>query len=179
MDELSALYRRYAPDVFRFALYLSRDRDEAEDITSETFVRVWASPEPIRMATVKGYLLTIARNLYLQRVRRSRRHVQLEDELPDPRPDPLVQAERSSEVGAVLAGLERLPETDRAALLMRAVHDMPYQEIARSLGITLAAVKVKIHRARLALLGLRDAEPHRAGGPQSGPAGGRDHERHA
>jgi len=64
-DDFHALYVRYSPDVFRFALYLSGDRHDAEDITSETFVRAWTAPGPIRAATVKGYLLTIARNLFL------------------------------------------------------------------------------------------------------------------
>jgi RNA polymerase sigma-70 factor (ECF subfamily) len=49
-----------------------------------------------------------------------------------------------------------LPETDRAALLMRAADEMPYEEIARSLGISVGAAKVKVHRARLALARLRN-----------------------
>ena len=63
----------------------------------------------------------------------------------------------NAELRAVLAELQKLPEVDRAALLMRAVEEMPYEEIARALGITLAAVKVKIHRARLALAHIRGA----------------------
>jgi RNA polymerase sigma-70 factor (ECF subfamily) len=55
----------------------------------------------------------------------------------------------------VLAGLQELREIDRAALLMRALDSMPYEEIARALGISLASAKVKIHRARLALAGIR------------------------
>jgi RNA polymerase sigma-70 factor (ECF subfamily) len=156
VDEFSILYRRYAPDVFRFALHLSRDRHEAEDITSETFVRAWTSPEPIRLATVKGYLFAIARNLFLQRLRKRRRHVALEDELRDPAGDPLARVEQSSQVRVVLDGMQRLPEIDRTALLMRARDGMAYAEIARALGITLASVKVKIHRARIALLALKD-----------------------
>ena len=157
MDEFSALYRRYAPDVFRFALHLSRDRHEAEDITSETFVRAWTSPEPIRLATVKGYLFAIARNLFLQRQRKRRRNVALEEELRDPGQDPLARVEQSSQIHAVLDGVRRLPEIDRSALLMRARDGMAYAEIAQALGITLASVKVKIHRARIALLALKDA----------------------
>jgi sigma-70-like protein len=45
------LYARYAQDVYRFALYLSGDRHEAEDITSETFVRAWTATVPIRTWT--------------------------------------------------------------------------------------------------------------------------------
>src|ERR1700693_6583661 len=83
MTGFSALYKKYAPDVYHFALYLSGERGEAEDITSETFVRAWTSPEPIEMATVKGYLFTIARNLFLQGLRKKSRHVPLDDDLRD------------------------------------------------------------------------------------------------
>src|ERR1700735_4719864 len=155
MTDFTLLYRKYAPDVYRFALYLSNERGEAQDITSETFVRAWTAPEPIRMATVKGYLFTIARNLFLQGLRKKSRQVELEDQLRDPQPSPYAQAEQKEELEAVLAGLQKLPEIDRAALLMRAFDEMPYEEIARALGISLASVKVKIHRARPALGDIR------------------------
>jgi RNA polymerase sigma-70 factor, ECF subfamily len=157
MIDFSSLYRKYAPDVYRFALYLSSERGEAEDITSETFVRAWTSPEPIEMATVKGYLFTIARNLFLQGLRKRSRHVALNEGLRDPQASPYAQAEQKEKLDSVLAELQKLPETSRAALLMHAVDGMQYEEIARVLGISLAAVKVKIYRARLALAGIRSA----------------------
>jgi len=157
VTDFGELYRDHAPDLFRFALYLCGDRGEAEEITAETFVRAWTAPGPIRMATVKGYLFTIARHLFLKARQRRSRQVELDDTLHDPRPGPQAAAEQDSELRAVLAALQKLPEVDRAALLMRAGGEMPYEEIARALGISLAAVKVKIHRARLALAHIRDA----------------------
>ena len=157
MSDFSTLYKQYAPDVHRFALYLSGQRADAEDITSETFARVWASPEPIVMATVKGYLFTIARHLFLHGLRKSSRHVALEEDLPDPHMGPAGQVEQDSRLEHVLGELQLLPEASRSALLMHALDGMAYEEIARVLGISLAAVKVKIHRARLALAGVRDA----------------------
>jgi RNA polymerase sigma-70 factor (ECF subfamily) len=158
MDDFSALYGKYAADVFRFALYLSGDPSQAEDIASETFVRVWASSEPIHLATVKGYLFTIARNLFLQGLRGKSRHVELDSDLRDPQASPYLQAERKEELHAVLAGLQKLPEIDRAALLMRALDGLAYEEISRALGISLASAKVKVHRPRLALAGIRHEE---------------------
>jgi RNA polymerase sigma-70 factor, ECF subfamily len=155
MTDFSALYKKYAPDVFRFALYLSGNRSQAEDITSETFVRAWTSPEPIEAVTVKAYLFTIARNLFLHGLRRESRHDQLSRELPGEQPSPYVHAEQKEEFWAVLSGLQELPEIDRAALLMRALDGVPYEEISRALGISLASAKVKIHRARLTLAGIR------------------------
>lgn len=156
MTSFGELYVRYAPDVFRFALYLSGDRHEAEDITSETFVRAWSATVPIRTATARGYLLTIARHLFLQGLPRKSRHSELDEQMRDPRPGADLQAEVSSELQVVLARLQRLPEGDRAALVMRAMDEMPYEEIARVLGISLAAVKTRIHRARVALATIRE-----------------------
>jgi len=120
-------------------------------------VRAWTSPEPIEMATVKGYLFTIARNLFLQGLRKKSRRVPLDDDLRDRQASPYVRAEQNDKLDSVLTELQRLPEASRAALLMHAVDGMPYEEIAQVLGISLAAVKVKIYRARLALAGIRNA----------------------
>jgi len=157
MTDFSSLYKKYAQDVYRFALYLSGERGEAEDITSETFVRAWTAPGPIEMVTVKGYLFAIARNLFLHGLRKKSRHVVLNEDLRDPQANPYKQAEQKEKLASVLTELQKLPEESRSALLMRAVDGMAYEEIARALGISLAAVKVKIHRARLALAGIRDA----------------------
>jgi len=67
--DFGSLYQRYSRDVLRFALYLTGSRSEAEDIVSETFVRAWLSGGPIRIVTVKSYLLAIARNLHIERHR--------------------------------------------------------------------------------------------------------------
>jgi len=152
-----ALYRGHAADVFRFALYLSGRHADAEDITAETFVRAWTAAEPLRLSTVRGYLFTIARNLFLQGLRRTRRQASLEDVHVDPAPGPEARVSRDAQVEEALAALARLPEIDRAALLMRAGDEMPYEDIARALGLSLTAVKVRIHRARLALARTRES----------------------
>jgi RNA polymerase sigma-70 factor (ECF subfamily) len=149
--DFSELYRRYAPDVYRFALYLTGQSSEAEDITAETFARVWTSPEPLRIATVKAYLFTIARNLYRHGRRIQSRHVALDEQLLDPSLSPPAVLAHQQQFQSMLAGLQQLPELSRAALLMYAVDGMPYEQIAQVLKLSLPAVKVKIHRARLAL----------------------------
>src|SRR2546430_15738688 len=104
MTDIGALYRKYAPDVFRFALYLSGNRHEAEDIASETFVRVWSSPERVEAATAKGYLFPIARKLFLQELRK-RPHIELDERLSYPRASPYAQAEQEAERDAVFSRL--------------------------------------------------------------------------
>lgn len=151
----SDIYRAHVRDVQRFALFLSGDPALADDLTSETFVRVWNARARVDLATVKGYLFAIARNLYLQHRRRARRLTTLDDAAADPHPGPYERAGARDELRAVLAALQGLPEVDRAAVLMRAEADMPYGEIGRTLGISESAAKVRVHRARLKLASAR------------------------
>jgi RNA polymerase sigma-70 factor, ECF subfamily len=149
--DFHALYQRHARDVFRFALYLCGDRSLAEEVAAETFARAWTGADEIRTSTMKAYLFTIARNLVRRSFQRGRRVAAIDPELADPRPGPARVAGSRIELAAVLAALQRLPESDRAALLMRAQDGLSHQEIAAVLGLSVVAVRVKIHRARLSL----------------------------
>jgi len=152
MTDIENLYECYAGDVRRFALYLCGDMVMADEITSDTFVRAWMAAGRIRQPTVKSYLFTIARNAYTDLLRRAARHTQLDENMRDTRISAQTQMEESAEVRAVLAALQQLPEMDRTVLLMRALDEMPYEEIAETLGITVVTTKVKVHRARLKLM---------------------------
>jgi RNA polymerase sigma-70 factor (ECF subfamily) len=146
------IYKRYSQDVYRFAYFLSGNQALAEDITSETFVRLWSSDSnKIRILTVKAYLFAIARHLYVDNWRSSSRTVAVDPDLPESGADPEMEAIQKSELEEVFRWLQAIPEVDRTALLMRAQNEMSYEDIARVLGISLAAVKIKIHRARLKL----------------------------
>jgi RNA polymerase sigma-70 factor (ECF subfamily) len=158
MTRFRELYESYARDVYRFALYLSGDPALADDITSETFIRVWSSPEPVRLATVKAYLLTIARNLWLMERRRGSRYQSLDETIPDRRLGVSHQVEAKDELDRVLRALRELADVDRTALLMRVDEGLPYEEIAAALGLPVATVKVKVHRARLKLTQVRNQE---------------------
>lgn len=149
--DFEGLYRAHAREVHRFVLFLSGDAALADDIVSETFIRLWAARGRVDLTTVRGYLFTIARNLFLQQRRHVHRRVELDERVADPQPGPDRRAGARDELQAVLAALQTLPDVDRAALLMRADEGLPYTDIAAALGITVTAAKVKVHRARLAL----------------------------
>jgi len=149
--DFGALYLAHARDLRRFALYLSGDAAVADDLVSEAFVRAWTVRERVEMTTVRGYLFTIVRNLFLKQRRRERHEVPLDERVADGRPGPDERAGDQRDLQVVLAALARLPEIDRAAVLMRADEGVPYEEIAAALGISTVAAKVKVHRARLKL----------------------------
>lgn len=144
------LWVRHAADVYRFALYLSGDTAVAEDVTSDAFLRVWAARGRVEWPTVRSYLFAIARNVYFQALRRTRREKPLDAGMPSAQS--LSQhVESREELAHVLVELRRLPEADRTALLLRAQEGLPYEEIAAILRLTVAATRVKVHRARLRL----------------------------
>jgi RNA polymerase sigma-70 factor (ECF subfamily) len=153
------IYRNHARAVYQFALYLSGDPAQAEDIVSEAFLRIWDSSAVVRMETVRGYLFTIARNLFLHDLRRKQKQDQLEDTHAVPETTAR-EVESKEALRDTLAALQSLPEPDRAALLLRAQEGVSYEEIARILGLSLSSVKVKIHRARLFLAERRKGAVH-------------------
>lgn len=157
MTDIENLYKHYAGDVRRFVLYLCGDVMMADEITSDTFVRAWMAGDRIRQPTVKSYLFAIARNAYIDLLRRAARHTELDENMPDTRISAQTQMEESAEVRAVLTALQRLPEMDRTVLLMRALDEMPYEEIAETLGIPVVAARVRVHRARVKLMQTRQA----------------------
>jgi len=142
------LYVAYSPEVYRFATWLSGNTNDAEDITAETFTRAWMNFDIIRTETLKAYLFTIARNIYLESLRKHRDHEVLDDAHPDSHPTLEKTHETQSELDQIRTTLQTLPEIDRSAFVMRVQYDLPYVEIARVLQVSEGAVKVKVHRVR-------------------------------
>lgn len=147
--DFASLYREHSRDVHRFALYLSGDPALSDDLVSEAFVRVWTARDRVELATVRGYLFAIVRNLFLQDRRHEQRRVPLDDRIAADQRGPEDRVSDQSQVRAVFAALGTLPDIDRAAVLMRADEGLPYEEIGAALGISTTAAKVKVHRARL------------------------------
>jgi RNA polymerase sigma-70 factor (ECF subfamily) len=146
------LYETYARDVYRFALWITGDRCEAEDIMSEAILRAWVRRHKIRTETLKAYLFAIARNLYLGKLRKRKRQLDLDETFPDPAPGPERIVEAGLDISRVQNILQTIPEIDRAAFVMRVQHDLPYAEIARALELSLTATKVKVYRVRKKLI---------------------------
>lgn len=152
MLTLQELYEAYSKDIYRFAYWLSGNSPDAEDITSETFVRAWLNYDSTKMETLKAYLMKIARNIYLEMLRKNQDHAELEDHLPDHQDDMEIKIQLQSELKSISGFLQTLNEDDRTAFILRIDHDMSYAEIARILKISETAAKVKVHRVRKKIL---------------------------
>jgi len=156
------LYNRYASEVYRFAHWLTGNPDDARDITSETFIRVWTAAEETRLESVKAYLFTIARNLHRKQWRRQSRLVPLDDtmaDLPGLATAPDQAAVGQEDFQRTMAALQTLPELDRTVILLRAEEDLSYADIAAATGLSVVAAKVRVFRARAKLAALLHTNP--------------------
>ena len=149
--KFEGLYRRYAKDVYRYALALLRNPDDAEDVTQTTFLNAYRAlqrgEEPRKP---QNWLIKIAHNAARTRYQRASRRVK-EVPLEDHIEQLAVAEEDRPDVGAVLEALGRLPLNQRAALVMRELEGRTYAEIAETLGVSVAAVETLIFRARRSL----------------------------
>jgi RNA polymerase sigma-70 factor (ECF subfamily) len=159
--------REHADRVYRLAYRLSGNRADAEDLTQETFVRVFKSLAEYTPGTFEGWLHRITTNLFLDMVRR-RQRIRF-DALPDDAGDRLAShtatpeqayAERNLDP-EVQHALDALPADFRAAVVLCDLEGLSYEEIAATLGIKVGTVRSRIHRGRVLL---REALAHRAPG---------------
>lgn len=146
-EDFILVYNRHAPDVGRFVRYLTGNPDLADELTAETFLRAWTSLGTIQVTTAKSYLIAIARNLVVDHYRR-KPAAALDFDLaaPDEAPDSRRLLDQT------MVAIQRLPEHYREPLVMHAISELPYEEIARSLNLPVTTVRMRIHRARLQLM---------------------------
>ncbi len=156
MPSWDELVREHADRVYRLAYRLSGNQHDAEDLTQETFIRVFRSVQNYQPGTFEGWLHRITTNLFLDMVRR-RGRIRMEalpedyDRVPadDPNPE---QIYHDSRLGPDLqAALDSLPPEFRAAVVLCDVEGLSYEEIGATLGVKLGTVRSRIHRGRQAL----------------------------
>jgi RNA polymerase sigma-70 factor (ECF subfamily) len=167
-----ALVQKHQARAYQYAFRLTRNPDDAADVVADAFVRVYKA-----LQTFKGdsafttWLYRIETNCFLDmRKKRSSRpstsldsmlnlgdgevEFQVEDEAASAHD----LAERSHRMTAVEEAVQRLPEYQRAMIIMYHAESMSYEEIAESLGLPIGTVKSRLNRARLSLRHL--LEPH-------------------
>lgn len=151
----SELYDRYYADVFRFSYWISGNREDAKDITSETFTRIWTVETELNAQTVKGYLLTVARNVFLQGLKKKANQTTSSDNNSDIDVESELNTENDvvnqKSVERVVKALQLLGEPDRSILVMKAYEGLSYQEIASIYNMTVSTLKTRVHRARVKL----------------------------
>ncbi len=147
------LYRSHVQDVYRYALMILRNRDDAEDVAQTTFLKAYrAYQRGERPRHPRQWLITIAHNTCGTRIRDARRRpreVALEEQQFEPAP--VGGGEVDVDVNELVRAVGALSFNQRAALVMRELEGRTYAEIAEVLELSTSAVETLLFRARRAL----------------------------
>ncbi|MEV5650311.1 RNA polymerase sigma factor SigE [Nocardia sp. NPDC052254] len=156
MPSWDELVREHADRVYRLAYRLTGDPQDAEDLTQETFIRVFRSLQNYQPGTFEGWLHRITTNLFLDMVRR-RNRIRMEalpedyDRVPAEGPGP-EQVYHDARLDPDLQrALDSLAPEFRAAVVLCDIEGLSYEEIGATLGVKLGTVRSRIHRGRQAL----------------------------
>jgi RNA polymerase sigma-70 factor (ECF subfamily) len=159
-DAFATLVERHKDAVVNYLTRLTADRDRAEDLAQETFIRLWRAPRYDEQGKLLPFLFRIATNLVRTEERRARRwrliaavlpHAAAPAAVPAPAADPVAAMERRDLRGRLVRAIAALPMNYRVPLVLRDVEDMSYDEIAAALGCPEGTVKSRINRARTLL----------------------------
>lgn len=140
--------------IYTFAFYSLRNREDAEDVTQEVLIRLWKHWQRLDKGGLRAWVIQVTRNLCRDLARqRSRRWREADaEEVPvDALPaaeDPGADAEAEEFRRRLSAALRQIPEPYRSALILREIQDLKYDEIAVALDRPLNTVKVYLHRGR-------------------------------
>ncbi|HEX3436660.1 MAG TPA: sigma-70 family RNA polymerase sigma factor [Pseudacidobacterium sp.] len=160
-DEVVRLYR---PRVFRFLLASLRDRDAAENLTQDCFLRAYLAREHFRGdSSLSTWLMKIAINLLRDYLRSKRMRfwtktrdsaldpMDVSDWLPDGRCSPEESLAARSQVKVVWDAVDQLPAKQRSVFVLRFVEEMELKEIAEATGMNPSTVKTHLYRALAAV----------------------------
>jgi RNA polymerase sigma factor (sigma-70 family) len=146
VDAFESLFRRHQGDVYGWIVRLVRDPAAAEDLTVETFWRIYRSHarfDPARK--FEPWARRIATNAALDYLRTVRPEMELPEDLASPAlPDPSISQELRRKTARAF---RRLPPKLQVAATLALIEEQPYQEIAQALGISTGAVKLRVFRA--------------------------------
>ena len=159
-DKFLKLVHKHKAQVYQNALYLLRNREDAEDITQETFIKAWEYRAKLRPKTARAWLLKCTQNLCFNLLRRHKFQVHLtegdEAELEtlmhthsgqsNPSPDEIVIQRELKE--SVHCAISKLPPDMQAVIIMRELDGMSFKEIAEVLEKPEGSVKSIAFRAR-------------------------------
>lgn len=159
MDEIANLLEPHIPALRRYAWALLRDHEGADDLVQDCLERAIARWQLRRRdGNLRAWLFSIEHNLFVDRIRRSRREgIRADLEAAAELSTGNDEQESRMAVRDILACLDRLPQEQRSVILLVAVEDLTYDEAARVLGVPIGTVMSRLSRGRERLRRTLDA----------------------
>ncbi|MCD6168846.1 MAG: sigma-70 family RNA polymerase sigma factor [Caldisericia bacterium] len=149
VSAFAILVEKYEREIFEYSYFLIGDREEALDMTQETFLKAYTNIKTLRREEdFKFWLRRIARNLCFKRIKKMRREKELMERQREETlslDSYVIKKEREERVKRAL---NKLPEKMREIIILRDIEGLSYKEIKEILNIPMSLVKVRIFRAR-------------------------------
>ncbi len=149
IDAYNECVRRYADFLFRFILKHCRHEEDARDIVQNAFEILWNKKAAVDESNAKAFLFKVGYNNMIDTFRKNTKMMYVEDLPAEARIDRKPNESGLKEILNV--ALNRLPEIQKSAVLLRDYEGYNYAEIGEILNISESQVKVYIHRARVSL----------------------------
>jgi RNA polymerase sigma-70 factor (ECF subfamily) len=148
-EAFDRLVVRYQRDVYRLCYRYLNNHEDADDVAQEVFLRAYRAIGRFRgESAFSTWLYRIAVNACLNfRSARRPAAVEVPDAIPDPRPGAQSLVERDERSRRVRAAVSRLPEKQRATVILKVYHDLTHEEVAGILGATVGTVKANLFHA--------------------------------
>jgi RNA polymerase sigma-70 factor, ECF subfamily len=159
-DALAVLYQDRHRGIYRFALQMCGSQALAEDITQEVFMVLISGGhafDPAR-GSLNAFLLGVARNQVLTRLRREQFYVHAAEDPANPRAEPVTTSgpldnlSRNETIESVRTAVLSLPERYREVVVLCDLEELSYMETAEILGCAVGTVRSRLHRARALLI---------------------------
>ncbi|HEY8184646.1 MAG TPA: RNA polymerase sigma factor [Pyrinomonadaceae bacterium] len=162
-EALAALYRRRQQGVYRFALQMSGSKTVAEDVTQEVFIVLLRDGHTFDASrgSLKAFLMGVARNYVLRRLRHERSYVAMEadsennangDQSSVTTAGPLDDLARAERIELVRRAVLALPEKYREVVALCDLEEMSYVEAAEVIGCAVGTVRSRLHRGRALMI---------------------------
>jgi RNA polymerase sigma-70 factor, ECF subfamily len=150
-EAYTALIDRHHAGVYGYLRRLGADAHRAQDLTQETYLKAWQRIGSLRASTsLRSWLLTIARNEFLQWVRAEHPPVMVTGEVPDAAdegPDATLRLDRTRRGDAVREAVARLDPDLRETVALHYFQDLSLREVGEVMGVPVGTCKSRIHRA--------------------------------
>ena len=150
------LIKRYKNNIYNYALYMMKNRMDADDITQEVFIRIWKNIDNFNMKVAKSWIIKTTHNLCIDYLRRNQRIISRETTVEDKKnmqgagtlTDTEVSVRREFLKDKIKQGINNLPENLKSVFVLYELQGFKYKEISETLSIPLNSVKVYLLRAR-------------------------------
>ncbi len=152
-ESYGLLYDRYVQKIYRFVYFKVHNKEDAEDVTSDVFLKAWQyilQKSPLEIQSVSGLLFSIARNsvidVYRERSKKPAVSIEVIAEIAQEEKS-FAQLESKESIHHMVEMIKKLKQDYQEVLLLKYVEELKISEIARLLGKSSVNVRVLLHRA--------------------------------